>query len=163
MSLIVHKSVAGLMALAVVLTALPATGVRHSHSGGEQAHSHGGHAHHEHAEHDHSQQDSEILTDNTVHAHTSWLGFDLGRQRDDEDEKKSDPQESLFVVQFIEQAVTHSVVCCTFWPDLAQVDCLVWKAAVDDRHGQLFYRTEAAPPTPLCDAARHERSGVQLF
>lgn len=157
----INKPIVGFLTLAVAFAPLPTTGLRHTHTGGERAHSHDHvNASVEPAFHDRKHGEGQVITDNTVHVHFFWLGLDLGHQDESGNENRPVSPEAVFNVQLVGQAVAPVMTNCLSLQ--TKVDFLIWQAVVDDCCVALIYRAETQPPTPLCDAARLERSGVLL-
>jgi hypothetical protein len=185
-----HAELRMLLAAMVAMATVMPEPIRHSHPGGEQSHSHDadGHVHHsanglasanvaeaEHHDHgigrhshgvDHGLcgSESHVLTAAASHWHYSWFGFNVtlpdptaGHERE-QDDRDFAPWIGVSSNDNISLARTQAspsefLSLDADWPDMAVPTlCIIIGAAPPQRSA-----------APLCDSARHERSGVQLI
>ena len=162
--------------LSVVMFAGSGTpsGFRHSHSGGNESHEHGNagaavafqpseHSHHDHRHSDSTDRFLLSAADDSSHVHTSWLGLDFHwpASENPTTHEGDDGLPSSIILIFAGQS---------YMPRLAGLPppgCSVAYAALPtDAAIVPDELTESSPAQvaspPLCDNARHERSGVQL-
>jgi hypothetical protein len=143
MRTILDLAVRACLSMAVLLSCAPAW--KHAHAGGQQPHIHAhGHAHHDHG------------LGQFVHVHLTVFGFDftLPAETDEGDDDGGCP------------------VCLS--AEYASVDSKPAPSGFVPLDGTLAdqghllpavapFRCRTAIAAPLCDTARHERSGVQLI
>lgn len=156
----------------MLLSSIVPPGQRHAHAGGDVAHDHHqqqapNHSHdgHHHHHHDHHATDQHGLNADAAepaavaHVHFAWWLFDLTLPVPDESD--TDDDESVYLVRLIGDCLpttisspaTHSIDVSSPLPGNAVAP------------QSPTCRATTPPPTAvlLCDVARHERSGVQLF
>jgi hypothetical protein len=148
----------------------------HSHAGGQAPHRHGAadghdhdHAHHTEAHavalnHSHN-DDLQLDAAPTLHAHWSFLIFDLSWPVDEKDGRRPQPDELL------DQALAQVRSAGAPTNNLADSAFLLPFVAMKSWAAHCVCDVKPARLQPLyqslrhllCDAARHERSGVQLI
>lgn len=162
-----------LLSAAMLLGSIVPPGQRHAHAGGDVAHDHHeqhahdhsweGHDCHHHLRHNATDQRGSITEAvepaAVVHVHLACWLFDLTLPVRDESDSEDD--ESVYVVRLIDDCLptktsgpdTHSTAPSSRLPGIAVAPTTPTR------------RTTTSPHTAvlLSDAARHERSGVQLF
>lgn len=145
--------------------------IRHAHSGGDQPHQHiaaSEHTHplhrgHAHSEADHSVAPADDAQLPQVHRHYSFFGFDLALP--DRADGEHDADHFSFVCALVGPAADGKAPVTDSWPAALpeplgdSPDRL--DAPGDGRPAHLAPQ-RALPAGPLCDTARHARSGVQL-
>jgi hypothetical protein len=167
-----------LLAIAAALSSIRAPALEHAHVESEGKHSHAelvavlhdssdhhhprvGHVRHQ-AFHQHAKAFAGIAPV-ARHRHVDWFGFDLCFPVDSRNGTGiSSAEVSIAVLQYgspaallIKNCVSHLLA-----PDAG--DCSHIGVAIASRHLP-NYSAVMADVAPLCDTARHERSGVQLF
>ena len=184
MNVVPFDIAARLLLTAVLLTSGSAGGIRHAHSEGDRPHIHEQILEHEHPHphdgHDHCAHVHEELAGDTEarstaeisnairHLHFSWLGLDFVLPlptpvSPNESDDDSNLASEIGVVQLVDTFVSTSVVAAaparfaSAVPSPQGSDSLIW----DQRMGR--FSSAPAVAAGLCDTARHERSGVQLF
>jgi hypothetical protein len=144
----------------------------HHHGHGHSHAHHNGHSHHEHTDHAHhddvgfeTDSKDQTASDNTLpvnHVHLVWLGFEFTFPEPAKEPKESQDAETWqFITQISSPMVIGSDAHATpVWgamhstvvpKPLSALPCL------DSR-----FSVKTCLSNPLCDTARHERSGVQL-
>jgi len=174
-----HIYVRLMMAATVLAWSLSPPGVRHTHDGGnEPSHHHEcGEAHHHatdashgsHPAHDKGQNHplavvSEVSAGEVSHLHFQWFGFRLAFPDDELPSKKGEERSNVkllfiqtghaFVPQF------HSGGRFDKSPTFLCPDAMA--TGIATAYPAVSCAFLPITPTPLCDRARHERSGVQL-
>lgn len=166
---IFHRALSLLVASAVLLTSLPYVSFAHRHSEADAGHSHhhhGGtghpHHHHGHSHHHHHHgggTHAEANSDQLVHRHVYWWGFELTLPGSTDQEPNLN--------QFVTHSLPPSVVALV--PDTS-IKLIAQAATADNGLEALLAPTSAARiptwqmplPSRLSDTARRARSGVLL-
>jgi hypothetical protein len=133
-----------LLSAVLLLTGVPAW--QHSHVHGDRPHSHHGHRHHE----------LDGISRSRAHLHVTLLGVDFTLPvPSDDDDQSAQGQPTYVVGAPVVVDVAHAaqpVFPVKPGPDLGE-PCRC----------EPVFRCKTALAAPLCDTARHERSGVQLI
>jgi hypothetical protein len=175
-----------LLAAMVALATLMPEPIRHAHAGGEHPHSHDadGHVHypaddlpneadhHGHANSCHSHGDhhalngheAELLTASTSHWHYFWFGLNVTLSDPLSGHESNEADHDA--VPWIGLASNDTVSLVPPQVSLAEFLSLDATQAFASGPTLCIIRCNAPPQriaAPLCDTARHERSGVQLI
>ncbi len=179
------KSLSLLMAAVVLSAATAPPAMRHSHEGGDVPHTHVAdalvqgqrhrhpheqrHAHQPAHPHDPQHTASAVVQSSSgiapaVHYHVWWLGMEwhLPALPHDESRDGSLPLLDTCLVQLTGECVVgppHEAAGRVFWEAPRSVPGRVY---VDDARWFPSGWPHLRSAAPLCDVARHERSGVQL-
>jgi hypothetical protein len=160
-----HAAVRIFLSIAVLGYSFGAPAVKHAHMRGDQAHDHhASHSHHHHhlADDDQHRLSDPLGTTSTQHLHITWLGLPITLPSEDTPSKTDSSQPDSAATLCNDVSPATPAISAYFVP---QVALSVWFASLPP---------ELDPPVPrasnralktsirLCDAARHERSGVQL-
>jgi hypothetical protein len=169
------------LSAALLASAGATPGIQHSHEGGnrphhhtakvEHSHSHSYH-HHEHSHHEHSHVAAAPIREAAFeisncfrHLHVFWLGMELTfpSPASPNDQNSASDGRTQFVATSLlgNSAVsqqTHRAPDALLTPIATHGPDSIVTVPISGR----FSNTPAAV-TPLCDTARHERSGVQLI
>jgi hypothetical protein len=169
-----HRTLAWLLTLVLLVGSGSPLGYRHAHADGDVEHVHnesiqqtqtGCHSHHHGHSHRHVKHDSSTLTNSTSHEHVSLFGFNLVLPVDDETDSgssNSGRNDLLCVVRLVDAHVNKAEA------DFGPTVDFAWNRSSIVREGswcdqQQKCAHQTYPFWLLCDIARHERSGVQLF
>lgn len=146
------------LATAVLWIGTPFAEYEHAHTEGQAPHSHsrdGDHNHcHEHGDpcHGHDQHDASF----EWHTHIRLLGFDISLPGSEPD---SDHSESTIAIALGQQCPPPATFVLNPFSALSQATM----SSADAVHFNVGIRSSTSVISPpLCDIARHERSGVQL-
>ena len=159
-----------MLSAAMLLGSIVPPGQRHAHAGGDVAHAQHSHDHsHEgYKGHPHLRRNATdrggsntqaVEPAAVVHVHLACWLFDLTLPVRDESDFEDD--ESVYVVRLIDDCLPvtisdsdmHSIALSSRLPGIAVVPTTPTRWDITPPHTSIF----------LCDAARHERSGVQLL
>jgi hypothetical protein len=148
------------MLLALLWAGVPAW--QHAHPAGDRPHSHHDDWHHDSRHHGHGHHGQERehhgAGESHAHVHVTLLGIGFTLPAPDNDsEEESEQGHPTYLVT----APIASVAGASLWH-------LVWCAQPLPELGQISpstgtFRPQTVGAAPLCDTARHERSGVQLI
>jgi hypothetical protein len=119
---------------------------KHSHEGGDRPHHHSRHEHHHHG-----------LGQSQAHVHLAFFGveFTMPVGSDDEDDAPTPGQMTFLVAAPMAPGVDYdSQFLLLPQPTLELGNSSPCEPA---------FRSKTVVAAPLCDTARHERSGVQLI
>ncbi len=148
-----HYAIRVLLAFGLLFLGVPAW--KHAHPGGDQPH---GHLHehdlHEHDLHEHDLHEHEGAGESQWHLHVALFGveFTLPAEPDNDD---ADAGELSYLIA-APATLTVAQASVSLVPSAVSLNTA--------RPLQLLphFRPKPASAAPLCDAARHERSGVLL-
>jgi hypothetical protein len=146
--------IAVVLAVSTLFIGMPAR--QHSHAAGDRPHSHL-HARHVHAHHGHDHEHvHDGVESSYAHVHVTLFGVDFTLPADSDDDKNHDAR-CTFLGQApsgveMDQSNSHSSLVADPVMDAGRPLSIV-----------PTFRSIAAAAAPLCDTARHERSGVLLI
>jgi hypothetical protein len=156
-----------LLSAAVLLGSIVPPGQRHAHAAGDvphnhdkqHAHDHSGDAHHHHTTDQHGLSTPAVKPAAVAHVHFACWLFDLTMPVRDESE--TEDNQPLYLVRLIDDCLPTTIS----GPNTHPVDMPSHLQSIAVDRPALARRATAPPDTAvlLCDAARHERSGVQLL
>jgi hypothetical protein len=140
--------------------------LQHAHAGGETAHDHDAcHEHHDHhsvADHCHVDCGAESITASAVpHLHSIWFGMPVSIPVQNGSNPSGDSPATSCVDSHASDSI---VVAAVSVPELVPLPAHCTDSARVPELRELSRSTSIGPvaSSPLCDSARHERSGVQL-
>ena len=157
-----------LLSLTLLVNGLAMPAFQHAHDGGDKPHDHEASVEHSHSHdhdcaehhHHHGTRDPRLLTNSVAHVHVSCFGFEFSLPLQDESEHSdlSNSGSIAFVKPHDEclQAppAVNAILYTLLMPHVIQ------SSGILPIVGHFSFRP--ADSIPLCDTARHERSGVQL-
>lgn len=153
------------------------SGIRHTHLGGEQPRHHhhhhdeptaAGHGHHHHHSHLHHCSTGRVPSplDASVHVHWVILGIDIAlpdRGQKPSERRSGDTSDRQLLADCVIQA-KHVFRTATLWSHM-HIHGPSWQLPATELRS--MHAARSIPPSPWwnarCDAARHERSGVELI
>ncbi len=153
------------LTVVMLLGSLAPPGTCHRHADGDVVHSHR-HGHHDHGRGDHGSDYHQTSTERVAraaepHLHLAFAVFNVTLPvREDDSEStshKSDP--ALYPMRLVDDCVPR----VDGFTVLGHLDAPSLRATVATKDRMRRPAAQPAASIPLCDTARHERSGVQLF
>ena len=148
-----HHLIAVVLAVCTLLIGVPAR--QHAHAAGDRPHSHGhGHEHSRHV-HEHGHE-HDGLGSSYAHVHVTLFGVDFTLPANSDDDEGRE-ERCTFLGQTpsgieLDRSASHFSVVAEPVFDFGELFPVV-----------ATFRSIAASAAPLCDTARHERSGVLLI
>ncbi len=154
----------------MLLAGLVPPGYRHAHADGQVAHRHAGHGHdrtgghHDQSPDHHPSHDVRLSAGAVAHDHLVFLYFDMALPASDgggSDPNTDLANDSLYVVRLTGDCLPRADTA----RDTSIIDVSASEGALAEATCTLGKRGTRPRPNAvlLCDTARHERSGVQLF
>lgn len=170
-----------LLSAVVLAGGIMPPGLRHAHADADRPHRHhlGSDGHALHADHPHDQDhhvlrhdpdrlelEIDALPDSRLHVHLGWFGFELtlpapGGPDGGSEREVSPGDERAALIRLVEERVPDPSRTQHWIDDLILA---LYLPCLGDVPASIQGPFPSPPPIspPLCDAARHERSGVQL-